>query len=190
MATTDTSDDKAGKAPVEAAPSEAIARPGETSSRPGGARQWIGKGLILVLAVAAAVFGVLWLQAESTNRLRTDALDSAREYAITLGTYDFQSFDASLAAVTEISTDEFAAKYNSVAGELRSLVENGQGSSVARADHAAVETVDGDRATVLVFLDQDVKNVAVPDGRTDATRFLITLVRDGDRWLLDGADAK
>jgi len=29
----------------------------------------------------------------------------------------------------------------------------------------------------------------VPDGRTDATRFLITLKRVDDRWLLDGADA-
>jgi Mce-associated membrane protein len=188
MATTDTSDDKAGKAP-ETAPLEAIAVP-EVSKGAGAARNWIGKSLVLVLAVAAGVFGVLWWQAESADRLRTDALDSAREYAITLGTYNFESFDESLAAVTEISTDKFAEKYNAVAGELRSLVENGQGSSVARADHAAVESVDGDRATVLVFLDQDVKNVAVPDGRTDATRFLITLVRDGDRWLLDGADAK
>ncbi|QPG48420.1 MULTISPECIES: hypothetical protein [unclassified Rhodococcus (in: high G+C Gram-positive bacteria)] len=53
-----------------------------------------------------------------------------------------------------------------------------------------VETLDADRATVLVFLDQDVKNVAVPDGRVDATRFLITLDRVDDRWLLQGADAK
>lgn len=188
MATTDTSDDKAGNNPAETAPFEAVALPDR--SGPGAARRWIVRGSILVLAVAAIAFGVLWWRGESVDRLRTDALDSAREYAITLGTYDFQSFDASLAAVTEISTEDFAAKYNSVAGELRSLVENGQGSSVARADHAAVETVDGERATVLVFLDQDVKNVAVPDGRTDATRFLITLERDGDRWLLDGADAK
>ena len=187
MATTDTSD---GKAPEVTAPFEAIEVPERTSNDAGSGRQWIVKGLVLVLAIAAGVFAVLWWRADSADRLRTEALDSAREYAITLGTYEFQSFDASLAPVTEISTDEFAQKYNTVAGELRSLVENGQGSSVARADHAAVETVDGDRATVLVFLDQDVKNVAVPEGRTDATRFLITLEREGDRWLLDGADAK
>lgn len=188
MTTTDTVDDKAGNTPAQAAPSDAIACP--ERSGPGAVRRWIVRGLILVLAVATVAFAVLWWRGEAADRLRAEALDSAREYAITLGTYDFQSFDASLAAVTEISTEEFAAKYNSVAGELRSLVENGQGSSVARADHAAVETVDGERATVLVFLDQDVKNVAVPDGRTDATRFLITLERDGDRWLLAGADAK
>ncbi len=43
---------------------------------------------------------------------------------------------------------------------------------------------------MLVFLDQDVTNVVVPEGRTDATRFLITLKRIDDTWMLDGADAK
>ncbi len=32
--------------------------------------------------------------------------------------------------------------------------------------------------------------IVVPEGRTDATRFVITLKRVDDRWLLDGADAR
>lgn len=146
--------------------------------------------VIVLLALAAGFFGFRWWQAEQTESLRTDAVAAAREYATTLGTYDYQSFDDSLAAVTAASTEEFAAKYSGVAGDLRGLVENGQGASVATVSHAGLETLDGDTATVLVFLDQDVKNVVVPEGRTDATRFLITLKRIDGKWMLDGADAK
>ncbi|AKE88292.1 MULTISPECIES: hypothetical protein [Rhodococcus] len=153
-------------------------------------RRWLTPALIVLLAAAAGFCGFRWWQAEQTEGLRADALDRAREYAIALGTYDYQHFDDALAAVTDVSTGEFAEKYRSVAGDLRGLVENGHGVSVATVSHAAVETLDADRATVLVFLDQDVKNVAVPDGRVDATRFLITLARVDDRWLLQGADAK
>ncbi|MEE2030814.1 hypothetical protein [Rhodococcus chondri] len=146
--------------------------------------------VIVLLVLAAAFSGFRWWQAEEVASLRAEAVGKAREYAVALGTYDYQSFDESLAAVTANSTAEFSEKYNGVARDLRGLVENGQGASVARADHAGLESLDGDVATVLVFLDQDVKNVVVPEGRTDATRFLITLKRVDGRWLLDGADAR
>lgn len=171
----------------------ASAETGESDQRPtrrSGTGRAVAIAVIVLLAVVAGVLGFRWWQAEQTDSLRTEAVDAAREYATTLGTYDYLSFDDSLEAVAAASTEEFAAKYSGVAGDLRGLVENGQGSSVATVSHAGLETLDGETATVLVFLDQDVKNVVVPEGRTDATRFLITLKRIDDRWMLDGADAK
>jgi Mce-associated membrane protein len=156
----------------------------------GGRSRWAVLAVVVLLLFAAAFSGFRWWQAEQAASLRTEAVGKAREYAVALGTYDYQTFERSLASVTANSTAEFAEKYNAVASDLRGLVENGQGSSVARAEHAGLESFDGDVATVLVFLDQDVKNVVVPEGRTDATRFLITLKRVDDRWRLDGADAK
>ncbi|MBX4170985.1 Mce-associated membrane protein [Rhodococcus pyridinivorans] len=156
----------------------------------GGAAGWITLAVIAILLAATAFFGFRWWQAEQDAALREEAVAEAREYAVVLGTYDYRSFDDNLAAVTANSTEEFAARYDSVAGDLRGLVENGEGTSTARADHAGLESFDGEVATVLVFLDQDVKNVVVPEGRTDATRFLITLKRIDGRWLLDGADAR
>ncbi|UYP19297.1 hypothetical protein OED52_01575 [Rhodococcus sp. Z13] len=153
-----------------------------------------GRGILivlLVLAVAAATFfGFRWWQAEQDASLRDDAVARAREYAVALGTYDYRTFDDNIAAVTANSTEEFAAEYDGIAADLRGLVESGEGTSTARAEHAGLETFDGETATVLVFLDQDVKNVVAPEGRTDATRFVVTLKRDGDRWLLDGAEAR
>ena len=51
----------------------------------------------------------------------------------------------------------------------------------------SLERVSGDTAIVLVFLDQEITNVTVPDGRVDSSRMVVTVVRDGDRWLLDDA---
>jgi Mce-associated membrane protein len=159
------------------------------ASRRVGPARWAVIASIVALLAAAAFLGFRWWQAEEGAALRAEAVTKAREYAVMLGTYDYRTFDESLAAVTANSTAEFAAKYEGVAGDLRGLVENGQGTSVARADHAGLESFDGETATVLVFLDQDVTNAVVPDGRTDATRFIVTVERVDDRWLLDGADA-
>ncbi|MFD6896237.1 hypothetical protein ACFWB0_17005 [Rhodococcus sp. NPDC060086] len=169
---------------------DTAADPEQKPARRVGVGRVVASAVIVLLAVVAGFFGFQWWQAGQAESLRTEAVAAAREYAAILGTYDYQSFDDSLEAVTAASTEEFSAKYSEVAGDLRGLVENGQGSSVATVSHAGLETLDGDIATVLVFLDQDVKNVVVPEGRTDATRFLITLKRIDDTWMLDGADAK
>jgi len=162
----------------------------EVTAARAGVGRWVTVAAIALLSAAAVFFGFRWWQAEQDAALREEAVAKAREYAVTLGTYDYRSFDDNLAAVAANSTEEFAAGYDRVAGDLRGLVENGEGTSTARADHAGLESFDGDVATVLVFLDQDVKNVVIPEGRTDATRFLITVKRIDGRWLLDGADAR
>ena len=105
-----------------------------------------------------------------------------------LATYDHADVDANLDAVVAESTPGFAERYSEVSEGLRELLTSGQGTSAGTVTHAAVESVDGDSAVVLVFLDQLVTNVTVPDGRTDASRMVVTLQRDGDRWLLDNAE--
>ncbi|MBS9374209.1 hypothetical protein [Rhodococcus sp. B50] len=163
---------------------------GDTTGAGSGRGRWVTVAVIGVLLAAAVFSGFRWWQAGQDVELRNEAVDRAREYAVALGTYDYRSFDDNLAAVTANSTEEFASRYEGVAGDLRGLVEDGEGTSMARAEHAGLESFDGDVATVLVFLDQDVKNVVVPEGRTDATRFVIALKRVDGRWLLDGADAR
>ena len=90
-------------------------------------------------------------------------------------------------AVAAEATPGFADRYREVSDGLRDLLASGEGTSNGTVSHAAVESVDGDTAVVLVFLDQEVTNVTVPDGRVDSSRMVVTVVRDGDRWLLDDA---
>ena len=91
-------------------------------SRRVGPARWAVVALIVALLAAAAFLGFRWWQAEEGAALRAEAVTKAREYAVMLGTYDYRTFDESLAAVTANSTAEFAAKYEGVAGDLRGLV--------------------------------------------------------------------
>lgn len=96
--------------------------------------------------------------------------------------------DANIEAVVADATPEFADRYREVSEGLRELLTNGQGTSTGTVTHAGVQSVDTGSAVVLVFLDQEITNVTVPEGRVDASRMVVTLVRDGNRWLLDSAE--
>ena len=104
-----------------------------------------------------------------------------------LATYDHTDVDGHLDSVVSEATPGFAERYTEVSEGLRELLASGEGTSSGTVVNAATESVDGDTAVVLVFLDQQVTNVTVPDGRVDSSRMLVTVQRDGDRWLLDDA---
>ncbi|MCW4352864.1 hypothetical protein ONR57_06095 [Hoyosella sp. YIM 151337] len=143
------------------------------------------------LAVISVVLGFLYWDAARgeralahTENLRLQAVRDASMYSELMGTYDHENLDQSFSDVVEVSTPEFAAEYESVANELRDAVRESQGVSRGSAIHAAAQSVDDNQATVLVFLNQEVTNVLRPDGAREASRLVVTLQRDGDRWLL------
>lgn len=170
----------------------------------GGARKWVAV-LAIVLLVGNAVLGILYWRALSAEQeardsaaageqalelaaLRASAADAAAEFARILGTYRFDTLDADFARVAEVATDEFESEYREVGDQLRAVLAEGQGVSRGVVNHAAVESLSAEEATVLVFLDQEIVNNVIPDGRVDASRLVLTLQREGDRWLLHRVD--
>ena len=145
-------------------------------------------GLVIVaLLVATCVLGyLLWLE-QRQDALRQSAADEASRLVVQLATYDHTDVDGHLDSVVSEATPGFAERYTEVSEGLRELLASGEGTSSGTVVNAATESVDGDTAVVLVFLDQQVTNVTVPDGRVDSSRMLVTVQRDGDRWLLDDA---
>ncbi|UVE93958.1 hypothetical protein [Dietzia sp. B32] len=143
--------------------------------------------VIVALLAATGILGYLTWQNHRDAELRRSASDDATRLVTQLATYDHTDVDANLDAVVADATPDFAERYREVSDGLRELLASGEGTSTGTVTHAAVESVDGDRAVVLVFLDQEISNVTVPDGRVDSSRMVVTVVRDGDRWLLDDA---
>lgn len=145
-------------------------------------------GLVIVaLLVATCVLGYLLWQEQRQDALRQSAADEASRLVVQLATYDHTDVDGHLDSVVSEATPGFAERYTEVSEGLRELLASGEGTSSGTVVNAATESVDGDTAVVLVFLDQQVTNVTVPDGRVDSSRMLVTVQRDGDRWLLDDA---
>lgn len=146
-------------------------------------------GVLVMMAVALCA----WLIYDNTeyrerDRLRASAIESATAYTEGLATYDFDDPAANLDRVMSTSTDEFAGTYREVSASVQDLLTSGQGQATGHVVAAGIVDLDDARAVVAVFLDQEVRNLAVPDGRTDSSRMMIELVRDGDRWLLDSAE--
>lgn len=155
-------------------------------------------GVLLVLLLAGNVLlGLLYWkaqdarqQAEKWEDLRASAAQQATEYATMVGTYHFDKFDELLDQVTAISTEGFAQEYRSQADALRQAVVDGKGVSEGVVDYAAVQMIGEDEAQVLVFLDQNVVNLANPQGAVSYSRMVINLEMGEDgRWKLAKVDA-
>ena len=157
------------------------------SRRGGRAGRILAVVVILALLASTAVLGYLLWQGHQEDELRRAATDDASRLVVQLASYDHTDVDANLAVVTAEATTDFAERYREVSEGLRELLASGEGTSTGTVTHAAVESVDDERAVVLVFLDQEISNVTVPEGRVDSSRMVVTLVRDDERWLLDDA---
>ncbi|MBP1162748.1 Mce-associated membrane protein [Rhodococcus sp. PvR044] len=146
--------------------------------------------LVLALLATTAVLTIQVLRARHVDALRAEAVDIAREYSVAMSSFDFQSLDANRDAIMEMSTPAFADKYSQMVDALAQIVTEGKGQATATADHVAVERIDDSSALVLVFVDQQAKNVVSPDGNSQKYRMVVSLVREGDRWIVDNVDTK
>ncbi|MGW0042944.1 mce associated protein mas1a [Rhodococcus sp. NPDC003348] len=146
-------------------------------------------GLLAVALVAVSAALLLDVLGDSSaDARRTEAIDTARDYAVALSSFDFENLDANRDAIVSGSTPEFAAKYSEMVDALRQIVTDGKGKATATAGHIGIESLDEDRAVVLVFVDQQATNVVSPEGNTQKYRMVVTLIRDGDRWVVDNVD--
>lgn len=186
--------DAAPDAALDAGPAVPDAAPGTEADGPA-RRSWLRRplalvALLLVLALVAATVTLLVavLGARQHDALRAEAVDTARDYAVALSSFDFENLDANRDAITAQSTPAFAEKYGQMVDALRQIVTDGKGTAIATATHVGVESVDEQRAVVLAFVDQQATNVVSPGGNTQKYRMVVTLVRDGDRWLVDNVD--
>lgn len=184
---------------VKSAPlSKSGSGPRESGSSTGSTVAVLISAVLATLAlIAAIVFGALFFLSgddEATPavspEVRIEALDTARDYAIKLSSFDYRDLDMNREAIAAASTPGFAEKYEEMVTALTEIVQNGKGEATAEVSHAALENIDGERATVLLFVDQQAKNVVSPDGRVQPYRMVVTLERSDDRWLVDNVETK
>ncbi len=146
--------------------------------------------LVAVLTVLSAVLGWLLWQQHRTDSLRAAAVDTTRDYAQTIATFDYQNLDANRDKIAGMSTPEFAGKYNEMVDALSKLVTDGQGTATATVTNIGVESLDDSSAVVLASVDQEAKNVIAPEGKSQKYRMVVTLVREDDRWIVDNVETK
>ncbi|ORA38039.1 hypothetical protein [Mycobacterium aquaticum] len=143
-------------------------------------------GLLVAAAVAAvALLSVGEYRHRHTEALRVQAVSMSRDYLVAMAAFDYQNLDANRARIVSDSSPEFATKYDEMVRALRDIVVTSKGVATATADHVAVERLDDNSATVFAFVDQHVTNVTAPQGSNQKYRMVVSLIRSGDRWIVN-----
>ena len=152
--------------------------------------QMVAAGVaIAALLAAAGFFGFRFFADDASTKsgASSDAavLAVANDYAVKLSSFDYRDLDKNRASITAMSTPDFGKKYGEMVGALTEIVANGQGEATAEVTHSAVASLEGDQATVLLFVDQTAKNVVAPDGRSQPYRMVVKLKKVDGTWLVD-----
>ena len=127
-------------------------------------------GATVVLLALAVLAGVSWWTLRSSPAAQNTALvDVAATSQVsrqlgdavkTVYSYDFARLDENEAAAREVITPAFAQQFDQLFGEVRSLAPQQQAVVTATISQSAVESITGDRAVLVVFLDQQATRAA------------------------------
>lgn len=138
-----------------------------------------------LLAAAALTFGLLWLlQDESAER--QEVLDIAEEYAVDFATYDYRTLEEHREHLLSFSTDKFAATVKSEVAKFDDILVENKPVSHAKVLRHGLAELDGERAVVVLFVDQEITNKNVPKPRIDRSRMVMELSEVDGQWRLDG----
>ncbi len=184
--------------PAKSAVRSAPARRPRAGSTADGAAAWprgsstalvgILGALLAVFVVAAGFFGYHYFAGSGPadeSAARAQVVQIAGDYAVKLSSFDYRDLDKNRSAITAMSTEEFGKKYDEMVKALTEIVSNGKGVATAEVVNSAVESISGDKATVILFVNQKARNVVAPDGKNQPYRMVVKLARTDGRWLVD-----
>ncbi|MGH3696380.1 MAG: hypothetical protein ACRDRX_20700 [Pseudonocardiaceae bacterium] len=167
------------------------------------ARRWtaalVGLAVVLVLALGLAA----WFRSEASRLLGATARSNAalldvgataqltgqvRDAVERVFSYDFARLDDNERAATAVITGTFARDYHQQFARVRELAPGQQAVVVATVPALAVKVLDGDRAIVVVFIDQQADRRGQAQSLAAAGRLSVTAQRVDGAWRI--ADVK
>jgi Mce-associated membrane protein len=153
-----------------------------------GAPVWLGAAAVVVAVLA----GAAWYdtgRADSSERAGRDALAAATAATQAIFSYDYRTFDASVANGRQFVTGDFAREYGQTTATLKPAVE--QQHAVVRAEVSAASVVSAttDRVEVLLYVNQYRRNIAISGEKVDQDRVVLTLSRVDGEWRVVQASA-
>lgn len=142
--------------------------------------------LAMFAAALAAVVATRVSHRHELDRARDNAIAAATSGVATVLSYDYRHLDSDFKRAESLLTAKFRKKYDeTTAAAVKPLAQKYQARSSAQVTAAGNITTGVDKAVVLVFVDQTVTNSQLSAPRLDRSRIDVTLVRQGDRWLID-----
>ncbi len=144
-------------------------------------------GLVLGSAVAAgSVYWWLFRPDQLTNEAAQQQVIAAAKEGIEAAlSYSPESLDNDLATAKSHMTGQFLDYYSDFTKNVVTPAAKDKGvKTEANVARAAVSEMHPDQADVLVFVNQVTTSKARPTPALATSTVLVTLVKNGDRWLI------
>lgn len=121
----------------------------------------LGLSVVVVLSLLCGWLGVQAYQAHKQAQTRALFLQVGRQAALNLTTIDYEKVDADVKRILESATGEFYDDFEKRSGPFADVVKKAQSKSVGTITEAAIESVSGDEAQVMVAAAVKSTNKAV-----------------------------
>lgn len=139
----------------------------------------------LLLVASLAVSGFLGWKQWQYHQVQVagqEAQQAAIKYAQVLTSIDSTNVDDNFRQVLDGATGEFKDMYTQSSVQLRQLLIDNKASAHGVVVDSAIASESANKVVVLVFIDQTVANMAVPDPRIDRSRIKMTMEKVDGRW--------
>jgi Mce-associated membrane protein len=177
-------------APPQHAPAEIVAQP---PRRLVGVATLVGLVAALVLALGLAAWfrgeaNQLTGSAAASNAALVDAgataavSDQVRHAVQRVFSYDFTRLDEDERAASQVVTGAYAEAFRQQFARVRAMAPGQRAVVVATVPALAVKTLDGDRAVLLVFVDQQARQGGQDQPLVAPARLSVTAQRVGGSW--------
>ena len=125
-------------------------------------------------------------EAQDVQRATRTAPAAAEAAAAAILAYDFRSLDADQDSAVRFMTREFAQEYSDTFEKVvRSAAEDTRARVTATVQASGVIQATEDTARVLLFVDQATVSTSNEQPQIALNRVEMSLVREGDSWLVD-----
>ncbi|SCL27619.1 Mce-associated membrane protein [Micromonospora pallida] len=148
--------------------------------------------LVVAIVVAAVVAGLGWWGNHRTDQRDAavrQALATAPAAAKAIFSYDYRTFDDSIANGRTFTTGSFADEYAQTTAALKETAAKQQAVVAAEVSATGVVTAAADRVELLVYLNQYRRNVSTAGEKVDQNRVVLTLVPVDGEWKVSRATA-
>lgn len=123
----------------------------------------------------------LWQQHQIANA-SDEARQAAVSYAQVLTSIDSNKVDENFNQVLDGSTGEFKDMYSKSSLQLRQLLIDNKATAHGVVVASGIESATKNKVVVLLFVDQTVANMNMPDPRIDRSRMQLTMEYVDGRW--------
>ena len=148
--------------------------------------------LVIATALAAGVAGGGWYahrRAEQRETAVRQSLAAAAPAAKAIFSYDYRTFDTSVANGRLFVTGAFADEYAQTTAALKATATKEQAVVLAEVSATGVVSASGDRIELLLYLNQYRRNVNTAGEKVDQNRVVLTMVPVDGEWKVSGAAA-